>query len=66
VLASLAAGRTGAALAVGAPTPDALTSGYSLAFIVGAACAGVASMLGGLFMRERAPAPGEAAPVAMH
>lgn len=66
VLASLAAGRTGALLASGAASPEALTGGYGLAFMVGAGCAGAAAVLGGLFMRERAPAAGEAAPVVMH
>jgi EmrB/QacA subfamily drug resistance transporter len=63
VLASLAAARTNGWLAQGASTPEALTAGYSLAFMVGAACAGVAAVLG-LLLRERPH--GQAAPATTH
>ena len=46
VLASLAAARTNSWLAQGASAPEALTAGYSLAFLVGAVCAGSAAVLG--------------------
>ena len=59
VLASLAAARTGGWLAQGASTPEALTAGYSVAFMVGAGCSAVAAALG-LLLRERPH--GEGAP----
>ena len=65
VLASLAAGRTGAALAAGAGEAEALTAGYHAAFFLGAACAAAAGLLGGLCLRPR-PAGEAAAPVAVH
>jgi MFS family permease len=65
VLASLAAARTNNWLAQGASTPEALTAGYSLAFLVGAACAGAAAMLG-LLLRERPHGGDEAATLAVH
>ena len=51
VLASLAAARTNALLASGADQLSALTGGYQLAFIVGAAFAIGAGLLGALLMR---------------
>ncbi len=64
VLASLAAAATKGALGAGVGAPEALTAGYSLAFWVGAACAGVGALLG-LLLRERPHGAGEPAP-AMH
>jgi MFS family permease len=63
VLASLAAGRTDAALASGVDSTAALNAGYRLAFLIGAICAGAAGVIGGTFMRTRATAAG-AAPAA--
>jgi EmrB/QacA subfamily drug resistance transporter len=65
VLASLAAVRTNSLLAQSVSTPEALTAGYSLAFLVGAACAGAAAMLG-LLLRERPHGADEAAASAAH
>lgn len=65
VLASLATARTNSWLAQGASQGEALTAGYSLAFMVGAACAAVAAMLG-LLLRERPHGVGEPAPAATH
>ena len=65
VLASLAAAQTNSWLAQGASTPAALTAGYSLAFLVGAACSAAAGMLG-LLLRERSHGADEAAPATMH
>jgi MFS family permease len=65
VLASVAAARTNAWLAHGADTPTALTAGYSLAFLVGTVCAGIAAVLG-LLLRERKHGPGETAAAAPH
>ncbi len=59
VLASLAAVQTNSWLAQGASVPEALTAGYSLAFLVGAACSGAAAALG-LLLRERPHGGGEA------
>ncbi len=66
VLASLAAGRTKEWMAQGASGPEALTAGYSLAFLVGAVCAASAGLLGGALLRERPHGAGEPAPAAMH
>jgi len=51
VLASLAAGRTQALLASGAPSPVALTGGYAAAFVVGALFATAAALLSALLLR---------------
>jgi MFS family permease len=64
VLASVAAARTNSLLAHGVSTPEALTGGYSLAFLVGAVCAAIAAAVG-LLLRER-PHGGGAAPAATH
>jgi MFS family permease len=66
VLASLATARTNNWLAQGAGASEALTAGYSLAFLVGAACAGSAAVLGGLLLRERPHGAGEAAQAITH
>src|SRR5207344_2467670 len=50
VLASFAAGRTDALLATGASNAAALTGGYQLALLLGAASAAIAAIAGGLFM----------------
>ena len=65
VLASLAAARTNSWLAQGASAPDALTAGYSVAFLVGAGCSAVAAVLS-LLLRERSPAEDEPAPATTH
>jgi EmrB/QacA subfamily drug resistance transporter len=65
VLASLAAARTNAWLAQGSGSAEALTAGYSLAFLVGAICAGTAAALAGL-LRERPHGGNEPAPAATH
>jgi EmrB/QacA subfamily drug resistance transporter len=62
ILASLAAARTRAAAVVGSAPPEALTSGYALAFMIGAACAALGASLALVLiretpMREGAPAP---------
>jgi EmrB/QacA subfamily drug resistance transporter len=54
VLASFAAARTDTMLAGGASGVAALNGGYQLAFALGAACAAVAAIAGGVFMRTRA------------
>ncbi len=59
VLATLAAGRTHAMAALG--VREALTEGYHLAFLVGAACAFAAAALGYLLIRERPVAEGASA-----
>lgn len=50
-LASLAAARTGSLLAAGADTATALSGGYRAAFLVGAAFAALAGLVGALGMR---------------
>jgi EmrB/QacA subfamily drug resistance transporter len=70
VLASLAASRTDVLLADGESQAAALTGGYHVAFLVGAAFAAAAAALGALSLRaetpqaadERDEAPGEPAP----
>jgi EmrB/QacA subfamily drug resistance transporter len=57
VLASIAASRTTDLLASGGSRPEALTSGYHLAFFVGALFAVAAAAIGGLVLRN-APVPG--------
>ena len=54
VLASFAAMRTDAMLAAGSDGVAALNGGYQLAFVLGATCAAVAAIVGGIFMRTRA------------
>jgi EmrB/QacA subfamily drug resistance transporter len=56
VLASLAASRSDSLLASGSDQLAALTGGYHVAFLVGALFAAGAAALGGLLLRERAPA----------
>jgi EmrB/QacA subfamily drug resistance transporter len=59
VLASLAAGRTEALLASGAPSPIALTGGYAAAFVVGAAFAAAAALLSSILLRSGRKAPAQ-------
>jgi EmrB/QacA subfamily drug resistance transporter len=61
VLASFAAMRTQGLLDSGAAATAALNGGYQLAFILGAVCATVAAVLGGIFMRTRQAAGAPAA-----
>ena len=56
VLASLAAARTGSALAAGLPPAAADNAGYQLALLVGASFAAIAAVIGAVFMRTPAPA----------
>jgi EmrB/QacA subfamily drug resistance transporter len=55
VLASLAASRTSNLLASGEDHLSALVGGYHLAFVVGAICAATGAVVGGVFLRTRAP-----------
>jgi EmrB/QacA subfamily drug resistance transporter len=61
VLASIAAARTDGLVAGGTAEVAALNGGYQLAFIAGAACAVMAGVLGGVFMRTRAAPAGASA-----
>src|SRR5947207_3119775 len=56
VLASIAASRTHSLRVGGAGELSALTGGYHLAFLVGAAFAALAAVLGGTLLREAQPA----------
>ena len=53
ILASLAAARTSALAAAGAATPAALNGGYHVAFILGAAFALAASLIGAALLRPQ-------------
>jgi MFS family permease len=53
VLASLAAARTSGLVDAGAAMPVALNGGYRLAFVVGAACASLAALIGWSVIRAR-------------
>jgi MFS family permease len=57
VLASLAAARTGPALAAGAALPSALNTGYHAAFLLGAVFAWSAAALAGAFLRVQGAGP---------
>jgi len=59
VLASLAASRTDARLASGDGSLVALTSGYHVAFLVGAVSALAAAVLGAVLLRAEAPTPAQ-------
>jgi MFS family permease len=59
VLASLAAARTEALLASGAPPSVALTSGYAAAFVVGAVFAAAAALLSAVLLRAGRQSPGQ-------
>jgi EmrB/QacA subfamily drug resistance transporter len=65
VLASMAAARTQAAATAGSTNVLALTSGYELAFLVGACFAALGALIGALFLRTPAGAATEQA-VATH
>jgi len=62
VLASLAASRTDSLAAGGTGHLAALTSGYHVAFLVGAAFAATAAVVGGSLLRASLPGLGHAAP----
>jgi hypothetical protein len=64
ILASVADSRTNSLRAAGEGAIDALNSGYHLAFLIGAAFAAGAAVVGAVFLRPSAqPAPhGAAAP----
>jgi MFS family permease len=65
VLASLAASRTDALAAAGSGRLEALAGGYHVAFVVGAAFAAAAAVIGAVLLRDRAPADAhEPAPTA--
>src|SRR5205807_2811695 len=53
VLASVSALRTSHQLAHGASTASALTSGYHLAFLIGAGCVGAAVLLASVLLRSK-------------
>jgi EmrB/QacA subfamily drug resistance transporter len=63
VLASFAASRTAAAAAAGEEMRAALNAGYHVAFGLGAACAAVSALIGGVFMRTRTQGEAAAAPI---
>ncbi|WP_433890832.1 DHA2 family efflux MFS transporter permease subunit [Streptomyces sp. CA-111067] len=56
VLATLAATRTAHRTAAGAALPDALTSGYHLAFVIAAGLLGTAALLAAVLLRPGRPA----------
>src|SRR4051794_24389492 len=60
VLASIAASRSHSLRVGGSAELSALTGGYHLAFLVGAAFAATAAVLGGTLLRQPAGAPGAA------
>jgi EmrB/QacA subfamily drug resistance transporter len=60
VLATLASSRTDSLLADGESTAAALTSGYHLALLIGAACVAAALVIGLLVLRDPSPAAAEA------
>ncbi|MDF3018817.1 MAG: transporter [Steroidobacteraceae bacterium] len=64
VLASFAAMRSQSLVEGGASAVAALNGGYQLAFLLGASCAALAAVLGGVFMRTRAAPVGAQAPAA--
>jgi hypothetical protein len=63
ILASVTAARTDDLLAAGVATDAALIGGYRLAFLLSAACAGLAAVISAVFlpMKMSGPAPGYAA-----
>ena len=66
VLANLAAGRTNHLTATGHPQLEALTSGYQIAYLAGAACAALAALFAAQWLRPSvtpaSPAPASPAP----
>jgi len=64
ILASLAASVTGDLNAAGVETRAALNGGYQIAFMAGAVCAGLAALIGAVFIRPKPQAEG--APVSAH
>jgi hypothetical protein len=65
VLASLAAARTHGVTVAGGVDASALTSGYQLAFLVGACFAALGAVASAVFLRTPHAVAGEQAPV-MH
>jgi MFS family permease len=59
ILASLAGARTAHVLGAGAEAREALTAGYHLAFVCGAAFAALAALIGALVLRPGQHAPGQ-------
>jgi EmrB/QacA subfamily drug resistance transporter len=59
-LASISAARTHSLLLSGASQPEALTGGYHVAFLVGAAAVGTAALIGCTFLRTRTAASSSA------
>jgi MFS family permease len=59
VLASLAASRTGTLISSGTGALHALNGGYQLAFLAGAACAGIAALLSGVLLRPKGAQHGQ-------
>jgi EmrB/QacA subfamily drug resistance transporter len=57
ILASLCAARTDGLFASGATTPVALIGGYRVAFLLGAACAGAAALIGAAFLPTKLQVP---------
>ena len=57
ILASLAAAQTSHVLVSGASMKEALNSGYHVAFLLGAICAGSAAAIGAAFLRTKMQAP---------
>ena len=66
MLASLAAARTNSWLAQGASTPEALTAGYSLAFLDRRGLRRRVAAVLGLLLRERPHGESAAAPATTH
>jgi EmrB/QacA subfamily drug resistance transporter len=60
ILASLAASHTDALTSAGSGRLEALTGGYHVAFVVGAAFAAAAAVIGAVLLRDRAPAASHA------
>jgi EmrB/QacA subfamily drug resistance transporter len=60
VLATLASSRTDTLLAEGESNAAALTSGYHLALLIGAACVASAIVVGLVFLRDTSPAEADA------
>jgi MFS family permease len=60
ILASLAASHTDALASAGSGRLEALAGGYHVAFVVGAAFAAAAAVIGAVLLRDRAPAAAHA------
>jgi len=53
VLVAISSSRTGSLAASGSSMPEALTGGYQIAFAAGAVMAGLAAVIGGVFLRPQ-------------